>query len=93
MLGDYRVRSKAGIKRHVNFLPLCYSAWKLSPYSVGDFRALRGSSPQQVRLTLGRLIRQEIFFSSLAKRPEIGKNALNLLDSLKSFPLASLKAS
>ena len=92
-LGDYRLRSGIGIERLINLLTLCYSAAKLLPYSCGDFRALRGSSPQQVRFALGRLIRQEVFFATLAGRPELGKNPSKLLNSLKSLALASLKAS
>ena len=42
---------------------------------------------------LGRLIRQEVFFATLAGRPELGKNPSKLLNSLKSLALASLKAS
>ena len=90
-LGDYRVRSKVGIERLVNLLTLCYSAVKLLPYSCGDFCALRGSSPQRARFTLGRLIRQEVFFASLAGRPELGKNASSLLNLLESLAFDSLK--
>ena len=90
-LGDYRVRSKVGIERLVNLLTLCYSAVKLLPYSCGDFFALRGSSPQRARFTLGRLIRQEVFFASLAGRPELGKNASSLLNLLESLAFDSLK--
>ena len=91
-LGDYRVRSKAGIERLVNLLTLRYSAVKLLPYSIGDFCALRGLSPQQTRFTLGRLIGQEVFFASLAGRPELGKNASSLLNLLESLAFDSLKA-
>ena len=91
-LGDYRVRSKVGIECLVNLLTLCYSAVKLLPYLLGDFRALQGLSPQQARFTLGRLIRQEVFFASLAGRPELGKNASSLLNLLKSLAFDSLKA-
>ena len=92
-LGDYRLRSKVGIERLINLLTLCYSAVKLLPYLSGDFCALQGLSPQQVRFTLGRLIRQEVFFASLTSRPEFGKNAASLLNRLKSLAFASLKAS
>ena len=91
-LGDYRVRSKAGIERLVNLLTLCYSAVKLLPYSSGDFCALRGLSPQQARFALGRSIRREVFFASLAGRPELGKNASSLLNLLESLAFDSLKA-
>ena len=91
-LGDYRLRSKVGIERLVNLLTLCYSAVKLLPYSSGDFRVLQGLSPQQSRFTLGRLIRQEVFFASLAGRPELGKNASTLLNLLESLVFDSLKA-
>ena len=91
-LGDYRLRSKVGIERLVNLLTLCYSAVKLLPYSIGDFCALRGSSPQRTRFTLGRLIRQEVFFASLTPHLEIGKNAASLLKRLQSLLFASLKA-
>ena len=91
-LGDYRLRSKIGIERLVNLLTLCYSAVKLLPYSIGDFCALQGSSPQRTRFTLGRLIRQEVFFASLASHLEIGKNASLLLKRLQSLVFASLKA-
>ena len=91
-LGDYRVRSKVGIERLVNLLTLCYSSVKLLPYLSEDFRALRDSSPQQIRFTLGRLIHQEAFFASLASRPEIGKNAASLLNRLKSLAFVSLKS-
>ena len=90
-LGDYRVRSKVGIERLVNLLTLCYSAVKLLPYSIGDFCALRGLSPQQTRFTLGRSIRREVFFASLAGCPELGKNASSLLNLLKSLAVDSLK--
>ena len=92
-LGDYRLRSQVGMERLVNLLTLCYAAAKLIPYSSGDFSALRGLSPQQVRFTLGRLIRQEVFLAALARRPEIGKNAFASLDCLKSVAFASLMAS
>ena len=92
-LGDYRLRSGIGIERLINLLTLCYSTAKLLPYFSRDFRALRDSSPQQVRFALGRLIRQEVFFATLAGRPELGKNPSKLLNSLKSLALASLKAS
>ena len=91
-LGDYRVRSKVGIERLVNLLTLCYSAAKLLPYSIGDFCALRGLSPQQTRFTLGRSIRREVFFATLAGRPELGKNASSLLNLLKSLAFDSLNA-
>ena len=94
-LGDYRLRSKVGIERLVNLLTLCYSAVKLLPYFpyfCGDFCALRGSSPQRTRFALGRLIRQEVFFASLASHPEIGKNVSSLLNRLQSLVFASLKA-
>ena len=90
-LGDYRVRSKVGIERLVNLLTLCYSAVKLLPYSCGDFCALRGLSPQQTRFTLGRSIRREVFFATLAGRPELGKNVSSLLNLLKSLDFDSLK--
>jgi len=83
--GDYRLRSKIGIERLINLLTLSYSAVKLLPYSIGDFCVLRGLSPQQTRFTLGRSIRREVFFATLAGRLELGKNApmfLNLLESL-----------
>ena len=91
--GDCRLRSQVGIERLLNLLTLCDSAAELLPYSCGDFCALRDSSPQQVRFALGRLIRQEAFFSTLAGRPELGKNPSRLLNSLKSLAFASLKAS
>ena len=91
--GDYRLRSQAGIERLVNLLTLCYSVVKLLPYLSGDFCALRGLSPQQVRFTLGRLIRQEVFLAALARRPEIGKNAFASLNCLQSLTFAFLKAS
>ena len=90
-LGDYRLRSKVGIERLVNLLTLCYSAVKLLPDSCGDFCALRGLSPQQIRFMLGRSIRREVFFATLAERPELGKNASSLLNLLKSLPFDSLK--
>ena len=90
-LGDYRLRSGRGIERLVNLLTLCYSSIKLLPYSCGDFCALRDSSPQKARFALGRLIRQEIFFTSLASCPQIGKNAVSLLNYMKSLAFASLK--
>ena len=91
-LGDYRVRSKVGIERLVNLLTLCYSAVKLLPYSTGDFCALQGLSPQQTRFMLGRSIRREVFFATLAERPELSKNASSLLNLLKSLAFDSLNA-
>jgi len=91
-LGDYRLRSKVGIERLINLLTLCYSTVKLLPYSCGDFFALRGSSPQRTRFALGRLIRQEVFFASLASHPEIEKNLSYLLNRLQALLFASLKA-
>ena len=60
--GLYRVRSKPGIERFVNFSALCYAAMKILPRLDTRFQAFINESPQSCKDAFGEAIWQEIIF-------------------------------
>ena len=79
--GLYRIRSKGGIEKFVNFSSLCYAAMKILPRLDNRFAALINQSPQVCKDAFTDSIQQEIFFSRFA---------LNLETALYSDEIFSL---
>ena len=77
-LESYMVRSITAMDLLLNLIVLAYTACKLLPYMDRDFKAWRGSSPQQVRLKIGKLILQRIFLYRMAQDLQTGKNRSGL---------------
>ena len=80
--GLYRIRSKSGIEKFVNFSSLCYATMKILPRLDNRFSALINQSPQYCKFSFADAIQQEIFFSRFALNPEIAlysDDFLNLL--------------
>lgn len=64
-LCSYRVRSAAAIELLINIEAVVYSAMMILPYLWSELSVMRGASPQEVRLALGRAVQHELFFSNL----------------------------
>ena len=87
-LGDYRLRSQAGIERLVNMLTICYASVKFLPYLSPTFACLKGDSAQQARFVLGRRIRQEVFLALFVDCLEVPQKYPELFEALKTSVLS-----
>ena len=64
-LKEYRLRSRDGIEHLANLVNIAHAAMRILPYVVPEFGHLRGQSAQEVRSSIGRQIRKEVFFAKM----------------------------
>ena len=74
-LRKYMLRSRNGIERMLNVINLAYTGMKLLPYIDADLSSFRDASPQEVRSTIGRQIREQVFIASFGKGGEVNINS------------------
>ena len=78
--GLYRIRSKAGIEKFVNFSSLCYSCMLMLPYMDVEYAALTNESPQTCKYLFGEKIRNELFLWRFISRSEEAVNLDTIFD-------------
>lgn len=80
--GEYRIRSKVGIERYINFTAIVYSCMQLLPYQQGQYVHLKKESTQVKKQLLGSAIQEEVFFYTFVSSLE---NKINSLGILRAF--------
>ena len=92
-LCSYRVRSAEAIELLINIEAVVYSAMLILPYLWSDLSHMRDSSPQEVRMTIGRAVQQELFFGDLLTNAEKCEKRESVRNALRSLVRKLCKAS